>query len=369
VSVHSSDVNNAEKAAREIIEALGSLEIGVAIADSAGNILEVNESFGRIVGRSLAEIRKSKIHLILKSDDHPSNRKQLEMLVEGAIHSFASEDQYRKSNGKAWVRKTLSLIPGAGRDQAKFIALVEDITPQKRAEDVLREQEKLATLGRLTSMIIHEINNPLESVMNLLYLARQSKTLQAADQYLEQAETELRRAAQITTQALRFQREKPNRIGADLGELLDSVLALFATRLKRAGIRIEIEKRDSPAVVCLPGEIKQVFTNLIGNAIDAMPQGGELRLRLRPGTDWASGKRGARVTIADTGTGMSAQTLEHVYEAFFTTKGSSGTGLGLWITAGIVKKHQGSIYVRSRNTGRSGTVFSFVLPELGSEGM
>ncbi len=238
-----------------------------------------------------------------------------------------------------------------------------DVETQQKAEAALRQSEKLAVVGRLASSIAHEINNPLEGVMNLLYLALKTAINAETKMYLESAETELKRVSQITSQTLRFHKQSSSPVPVDIREVLDSVLTLYRGKLARDGIRFHLEVADCPPLICYAGELRQVMANLVGNALDAMPKGGDLFLRARPATNWRNGQPAVRFTIADSGQGMQRETVQHIYEPFFTTKGEVGTGLGLWVTAGIVDKHGGSIHVRSRvQPGRSGTIFTLVFP-------
>ncbi|HET9087023.1 MAG TPA: PAS domain-containing protein [Acidobacteriaceae bacterium] len=234
---------------------------------------------------------------------------------------------------------------------------------QQRAEAALRQSEKLAAVGRLASSIAHEINNPLEGVTNLIYLARGSAVSAETRTYLQIAEDELKRVSQITNQTLRFHKQQSAATPTDCRELLDSVLTLYRGKLSREGIRLQIEARDCPPMVCYAGEIRQVLANLIGNALDAMAGGGTLRIRLRPATNWRKGDRGIRFTICDSGHGIPPQTIKHIYEPFFTTRGETGTGLGLWVSAGIIDNHGGSIHVRSSTRpARTGTAFTLIFP-------
>jgi PAS domain S-box-containing protein len=245
-----------------------------------------------------------------------------------------------------------------------------DITEQRRAEAALIQSEKLAAVGRLASSIAHEINNPLESVVNLLYLVEHTvdQDAEQARRYAQLAQQELARVSQITTQTLRFFRQTTRRQSVDLAEMLDSVLALYIGKLANSGTQVEREYTGPVRLVCFDGELRQALNNLIGNAIDAMRGGGRLRIRVRYATDFGSSRQGVRVTIADTGCGMSAEIQQKVFEPFFTTKGILGTGLGLWITQELVEKERGRLSLRSRTAdptpGASkahGTVFSLFL--------
>ena len=245
-----------------------------------------------------------------------------------------------------------------------IIVLGVDVTDRKRAQDVLLQTEKLAAVGRLASSIAHEINNPLESVTNLLYLAQRTAVNPVTREYLTTAEMELRRMSSITSQTLRFHRQRSSPAPAQPGILLENALSIYQGRLINSRIDISTRIRASRPVICFEGEIRQVLNNLVGNAIDAMAaSGGRLLLRSREGTDWASGASGILFTVADTGSGMSPETVKRIFEPFFTTKGLSGTGLGLWISHDIVQRHHGKLKLRSTSKlGQSGTVFTLFLP-------
>jgi signal transduction histidine kinase len=235
---------------------------------------------------------------------------------------------------------------------------------RKRAEAALVQSEKLAAVGRLAASISHEINNPLEAVTNLLYLIRAEDELpDRTKTYLLLAERELARVSQIAGQTLRFHRQSTNPTSVTAEELLDSVVALYQGRLLNARINLLFEHRGATAINCYEGDIRQVLNNLVGNAIDSMRTGGRLIVRTHDSVCWHDGRRGIRITIADTGYGMSPEVRQRIFEAFYTTKGLGGTGLGLWISKGIVEKHQGRLSVRSSNRPpHTGTVFSLFLP-------
>lgn len=245
-----------------------------------------------------------------------------------------------------------------------IIVLGVDVTDRKRAQDVLLQTEKLAAVGRLASSIAHEINNPLESVTNLLYLAQQSAINPVTREYLTTAEVELRRVSSITNQTLRFHRQTTSPAAAKPEEFFDNVLSIYQGRLINSSIEVSKRFRESRPVVCFDGEIRQVLNNLVGNAIDAMARlGGRLLLRSREGTHWTSGRRGIVFTVADTGSGMRPETVARIFEPFFTTKGLSGTGLGLWVSHDIVQRHRGKLRVKSTSKqDQSGTVFTLFLP-------
>jgi len=244
------------------------------------------------------------------------------------------------------------------------IVLGVDVTEAKRTEQILLQSEKLNAVGRLASSIAHEINNPLEAVTNLIYLAQNAAVNPEAKHFLMTAEVELKRVSAIANQTLQFHRQSTGPVPIAAARLIDATLPLYQGRISNARVNVERRDRASRPVTCLDGEVRQVLSNLIGNAIDAM-SGSERRLaiRSREGTRWETGQRSVILTIADTGSGMSPETVSNIFEPFFTTKGSKGTGLGLWISREIVARHRGTLKVKSRQAGpRRGTVFTLMLP-------
>jgi PAS domain S-box-containing protein len=259
------------------------------------------------------------------------------------------------------IRTTQNQVRWAG-------VIVQDISERKRSEEALRKTEKLAATGRLAASIAHEVNNPLEAITNLLYLLRNFCDLdEAAMKYVTMAEREGRRIAEIAQQTLRFYRQSTLPHRANMAELLDSVLDLYQGRMNTFNIVVERQYDPHMDLFCYAGEIRQVFANFIGNAIDATSAGGRLVVRAKRSRSWAFPElSGVRFTVADTGFGMEPDVRERVFEAFFTTKETTGTGLGLWVSHEIILKHRGIVHVRSRAGGvgsPSGTVFQIFLPD------
>lgn len=259
----------------------------------------------------------------------------------------------------------VSTVRGALRARRRQYQIRDQIHQQRQSEEALRKSEKLAIAGRMAASIAHEINNPLESVINLVYLSSTSESLADVRKYLTTAQQELERVTAITAHTLRFYREPSGPGPVNINDILDSVLLLFSSRLTHADVEVHKDVQQAPTMIGLAGELRQLFANLIGNALDAMRHGGTLRLRVRAASDPADRqRRGVRIVIADTGQGISPGNREKIFEPFFTTKGQTGTGLGLWISSEIVQKHQGTIRVKSRvKSGHTGTVFSIFLPE------
>jgi PAS domain S-box-containing protein len=259
------------------------------------------------------------------------------------------------------LRKVLERSDGSGA----ILEMGEDISAQLQAEEALRQSERLAAIGRLAGVIVHEINNPLEAIANALFLVRSHPSLKGeARHFARMAEREVARIQRITQQTLSFYRESPAPISVSMPTVLDDVLDLQARRLEINQIAVEKEYRGDMAIAAFPAELKQVFLNLIGNATQAMPKGGRLRISTRESMDYSSSRRGLRISVCDTGTGIEPQDAKRLFEPFFTTKPNNGTGLGLWVSKGIIEKYQGTIRFRSlRLNDRHVTCFSVFIPE------
>jgi PAS domain S-box-containing protein len=299
---------------------------------------------------------------------HPEDRDAVGAAFGAAISGEAPyEGEYRivrPTDGEVrWIRSRGRIIQEQDLP-LRMVVIVEDVTDRKRTEAALLRAEKLAAVGRLASSIAHEINNPLESITNLLYLARSADDLDQSRDYLAMADAELRRASAITIQTLRFHKQSTRPIEVTGDDLIDNVLGILRSRILNANVSVEKRSSAHRPVLCFDGEIRQVISNLLINAVDAMqPGGGRLLLRSREGCDHATGRPGLILTIADTGVGMSRETLAKIFEPFYTTKGDAGTGLGLWISKEIVERHHGRLHVRSsERPGHTGTVFTLFLP-------
>ena len=260
----------------------------------------------------------------------------------------------------------ISTLEIALRGRQRQYQIRDQIHQYALAQEALLRSEKLAVTGRLAASIAHEINNPLEAVTNLLYLMRGELRPEDNKRLLAEAEQELARVTEITKQTLRFYREPAQPIPTEVASVLDSVLKLYASRLLGANVTVHREVLATSAfVLSTPGEFRQVLANLIGNAIDAMRSGGRLRIRVADHHTPGHAQDCVRVTIADTGSGVPQDVLPTIFEPFVTTKGETGTGLGLWVTSEIIKKNGWSIGVRSsRHSRHAGTVFSIVMPKL-----
>jgi signal transduction histidine kinase len=240
----------------------------------------------------------------------------------------------------------------------RFMGTLLDRTEFRRAQEALLQSERLAITGRLAASIAHEIQNPLESLTNLLYLLRDEKSLEQRAEYLAMAETEIAHLSEISLSTLEFCRDPVGIAPVDIAALVDSIVVVFRGRITGLQVCVQRELDPGVAVLAPQGELRQVLVNLISNALDAMPKGGRLILRARELTG-RTGEKCVRLSIADTGFGMAPDVVVRVFEAFYTTKGVSGTGIGLWLSQEIIKKCGSRIHVKS-SQGR-GTVFSMYL--------
>lgn len=349
---------------RQIFQSVTS---GITIADATAPDMPlryVNPGFELMTGYSLEEVQDRNCRF-LQGDDHDQpGLKLVRDALANQRETVALLRNYRKDGTPFWNELYLSPIRTRGGEVTHFVGIQMDVTERVEFEAALRSSEKLAAVGRLASTIAHEINNPLEAVMNLVYLARTSEESSEIRHYLALADQELRRVKLITSQSLRFYKQSSRPQAIAPADLLSSVLDMYGSRLTNVGVRLQRRDRSETQIVCLESEIRQVLSNLLSNAVDAMRgTGGELLVRSRAATHWVSGVPGVVFTVADTGGGMDAETRARIYEAFFTTKEGAGTGLGLWITRGIVDRHRGSLQVRSRQGAEhSGTVFRLFLP-------
>ena len=300
---------------------------------------------------------------------YPEDLKRFQDALTPAIEGtgeFASEFRVLWPDDSIhWsIGKGRAVSSAANGKAARIVGVVFDITERKLAEKALLQSEKLAAVGRLASSIAHEINNPLEAVTNLIYLARDIPGLvPEVRNYLDTADHELRRISAITSQTLRFHKQATNPTHCTGKALFHETLSVYQGRMVNARVLVEERHRSDLGVLCFEGEIRQVLSNLIANAIDAMPRGGRLLLRTRQATEPRSGQKGITLSVADTGVGMSSAVQSKVFEAFYSTKGLGGTGLGLWVSKEIMDRHSGTLRVRSSQAdGASGTVFTLFLP-------
>lgn len=368
------------KQAREALDAerarlaavFENVPVGLIFTLADGTVVSGNRHAERILGRPVTGggLHTYREFPLLHETGRPladSERPLSLVLSQGGIHR--GEYQYVRPDGS---RIWLDIIGAPILDShGKLVGAVDalaDIDVRKRAESALVRSEKLALVGRLAASISHEINNPLESVTNLLFLIESNTLDEAARNFSRMAQDELARVSHIVTHTLRFNRQSLGWGEQKMSALLESSVAIYEGRLKNSNIALCREYSDALRIRCAGSEIRQVFANLISNAFDATRSGGKLILRARDHQDARTGQPGVRVTIADNGQGIPASLRARLFEPFFTTKGDNGTGLGLWVSREILGKHNASIRVKSWTTpSASGTVFSIWFPAGGAE--
>jgi PAS domain S-box-containing protein len=276
-------------------------------------------------------------------------------------------EQYRvcwRDGSVHWIESQGKCLRDSEGKPLRVMGVLADVTSRRHAEEAMLRAEKLAVAGRLAASVAHEINNPLEAVSNLLFLITLTDTTEIAQQHAQSALDQLMRVSMITQQTLKFHRQSGYPSTTRLSDVVSTVKALFQARLAENEITVEIQMKSERDVNCMPSEAQQIFANLMANAIEATPKGGRIIVRLKPSRDWRDNAiHGMRVTFADSGTGVDRVTMKRIFEPFFTTKPETGTGLGLWVVAQLVERHNGQICVYSRlQGGQSGTVFSVFLP-------
>jgi len=351
---------------------INSMTEGVCFFDAQGEAALVNDAFFRIYGFGPECLPESsrKMRSLLSAydlDGHfvPHSEWPVFAALRGEVVRHRELRVRRIDNAReVIVRHNAAPVRDSSGKPVMAVVTLEDVTAMKQAEEALVRSEKLASVGRMAATVAHEINNPLAAVMNTLFLARGAvDSSESVRRYLELADAELKRIAHITRQALGFYRESTRPADTSVCAVLDSAVDLLKSKIKSKHVKIEKQYQDTPPVTAIPGELRQVFSNLLANSLDAVDDNAIIKLRVSCSRLGCNGRRCVRVTVADNGRGIGASTLPHIFEPFFTTKESIGTGLGLWVSKQIVEKHGGSVRVHSRtDSRRRGTAFSVFLP-------
>jgi PAS domain S-box-containing protein len=327
-----------------------------------GTITSWNRAAEHLYGYTAEEAVGSPVAQLAPPERCDEVERNREILNGGGSVDWSRTERMRKDGTRWPVLLSVSPLRNARGEIVGASAIARDISAEKQSAEAIRRSEKLATAGRLAASIAHEINNPLEAVVNLLYLARHDSS--HAGEYLTLAEQEVGRVAQLAQQTLGFVRDASSPDSMDPAAIMDEILQLYSRKLEGRQIRVTRRYRSSCQISGYSGELRQLLANLLVNAVDAMADGGSLQVRVATGRDWSSGREGVRITVADNGTGIPRDNLRQIFEPFYTTKKDTGTGLGLWVSRGIVQKHGGSIRVRSRVDGHAtGTVFLIFLPQ------
>ncbi len=332
--------------------------------DLNGIVTSWNPAAERMFGYTPEEMIGTSIRRVIPPEVFPDEDRIMSAVAHGQRTEHFETTRLRKDGERIEVSLTLSPVFDEAGRIVGVASISRDISQQQKVEKALHTSERLASVGRLAATIAHEINNPLEAVTNLVFLAQSCSDDADRKMFLDQAQQELARVALLTKQTLGFYRENKGAREMTLGELVAPLVAVFSARARNKQISIDTEIREDPAVAIIPGEIRQLFANLLNNSIDAVNDRGRILIRISAAREQrGSGRSGARLTVCDNGPGIPLAVRKKMFEPFFTTKRDVGTGLGLWVTTNILRKHEGSIRLRSCVTpGKSWTAFSVFLP-------
>ncbi|HZQ25001.1 MAG TPA: PAS domain S-box protein [Terriglobales bacterium] len=332
-----------------------------------GTIMSWNRAAERMYGYTSEEMIGKPVSILLPPDRPNEVRDILEKLRRGERLQHFQTTRVTKDGRVLDVALTISPIQDDRGNIVGASTVARDITRIRMAEEALRNSEKLAIAGRMAATVAHEINNPLEAVTNILYILEQTAELDASSRKLVQAaQDELRRISQISRLTLGFYRTADNkRTKVQIPDLIENVLTLYQRKVGSLQVSVQKKYEGTSWVLGDFGELRQVFSNLIVNAIEALGKtGNKLMIHIFDSVDWTDPlRRGVRTVIVDNGPGIGPEHRSRLFEPFYTTKGESGTGIGLWVSRGIVQKHGGKLRFRSStNPNRSGTCFSVFLP-------
>lgn len=326
------------------------LSEGLALVDPVGELARCNVAFQRLCGSDTTCVGEDAFRILrnLLGTDEPLR--------------YEGKERYSQEfmlSGRT-VRTTVDRVIADGTDIGKIVVLT-DITDTKLAEYAIRTAEKLAATGKLAHAIAHEINNPLEALVNLIYLASSATRIGDVHQFLEQANNEVARISRITKQSLAFHRDTQYAVPLDVGGVVEDVVALYGKMAETRKVRLVYDRAPTLSVHGFPGQLSQVFGNLVRNATEAAPPGTDVQVRVRP--SHRAGRDGTLVTIHDQGAGIPKAVQEQMFDPFFTTKELKGSGLGLWVSKTLILRHHGTIRFRT-STGDcgSGTTFQVFLP-------
>jgi PAS domain S-box-containing protein len=361
-----------EKHAREIHEreewlhvTLTSIGDAVIVTDESGKISFMNPMAESLVGTTFALAKgrdiSNAVALFNELTGAPSQDPVKKVVQEGGVVGPANHTVLKHVDGYLIpIEESAAPIRD---DKGKLIGVVlvfRDVTDERKTQEMLRKSEKLAAAARLSATVAHEINNPLEAVGNLIYLAKASPGASPEIvKSLSLAEQELERVANITRQTLGFYRESNEARQVDLPLLIESVLRLYSNKLSSKNIHVQQVFGQCPPLLGVPGELKQVISNLVSNAVDAVAPNGNIRVRMQ-GVENHNGGR-IQLVIEDDGPGVAPEHRARIFEPFFTTKKEIGTGLGLWVTKEIIERHGGTITVSSPDGNGSAPGASFII--------
>ena len=357
-----SDRKRSDESRFRLAAIVDSADDAIVSKDLNGVVTSWNDGARRMFGYSSKEMIGQPILRLIPTELYYEEEEILRKLRAGERVDHYETRRTRKDGSSIEVSVTISPIKDESGRVIGASKIARDISDRKRMERLLVQAEKIAATGRMAAAVAHEINNPLEAVMNLIYLARQNTPASSqAHQYLTTADEELGRVSHIARQTLGYYRDTSSPTEVHLHDLIENVLAIYRSRLLAWEVSVDTQFNDLQKILVSRGEFIQVFSNLITNAIDAMASGGSLHLSAR--TLMSATGDGIQVVIRDTGSGIRQEYLEKIFEPFFTTKGDLGTGIGLWVTKQLIEKRGGRIWVASNtDPGKSGTAVTLFVP-------
>ena len=368
---HAQSTYDSEQRLRAI---LVSLSEAVVVCDLEGCIELMNPAAERLSGQAQGQARNRRFEEVFPLEGEASHQppESPVVAVRRELKTIVPTESFllRRTDGtELTVDESGAPVYERNGDLAGIVLVLRDSTQQRQAQAALLASEKLAVAGRLAATIAHEIHNPLDSVANLLYLMRTGSNAEENARFLEMAQGELSRATQISRALLGMYRESRTAVGLDISSLLGSVLVLLERRFKEIGVKVKADLEQPAVVSGFPAELRQVFTNLLANAAEASPRGELVEVRTRaasginPADPSAARRSGILITVEDRGPGVAPEIQRQLFQPFFSTKGEAGTGLGLWVSKGIVEKHGGTIdLASSTDPEHHGTIVSVFLP-------
>jgi PAS domain S-box-containing protein len=351
----------AEDASSQLAAIVTSSDDAILSMDLTGIITSWNEAASRMFGYAAEEITGKPIFTMIPPELYEEEHRILRRIRDGQPIEHFETVRLRKDGEPLHVSLSVSPIRDRSGRVIGASKMARDITEQKRAEEALRKTEMEAAKGRLAASIAHEINNPLEAITNVGYLIAMAPELSPSSRELVVAlNAEVSRVSDITRQALAFYRETAEPSAVSVAAIVDGVLELFRRRMAQKSVKLDVLYADNiPRILVKAGELRQVVANLLANALDAVPDGGHIVIRTR------STPSLVRITVCDNGEGIPPDRRDLIFRPFETTKGEKGTGLGLWVSKGLVEKYGGRILYRSsQNPQHRGTSFTVILPRL-----
>jgi PAS domain S-box-containing protein len=350
----------------EIAAIVASSNDAILSKDLTGIIRSWNPAATRILGYTAEEMIGQPVLRLIPSELQHEEPKILEKIRSGVRIEHFETVRVTKSGERINVSLTISPLYDGSGTIVGASKILRDISSKTRAEESLLQAAKMAAAGRMAATIAHEVNNPLEAVTNLLFLAKtNADDPMQVREYITTAESEVARVSHLAKQTLGFYREHAHPVETDIGSLIEEAVLVYRRKCEQAGITLRLDLRSTHTLIVRKGEMMQVISNLIANAIYAMPQGGTLSIATEDAA--GNGTPGTKLTITDTGVGIAEENLDRIFEAFFTTRAAIGTGIGLFVAKQFVEGHQGTIAVESSvDAANHGTRFTIFLPKQGT---